>query len=126
MILFVFFRRVTPTQLRREITMSNSDYTLEELMETDRQIDDMKRHPIDYSDIPPRKPGAKVRLGRQAWLDSLPREVVLEMARPRLKQMQAAGYPVPESLQYLLDPNFSWENVPDHRRPPQQEAVAQS
>jgi hypothetical protein len=73
-------------------------------METDKQIAEMKRHPIDYSDIPPRKPGAKVRLANKAWLDSLPREVVLEMGRQRLKQMQATGYKVPESLEYLLQP----------------------
>jgi hypothetical protein len=82
--------------------MNNSKYTLKELMETDEEIAEMKRYPIDYSDIPPMKPGAKVRLANKAWLDSLPREVVWEMARQRLEQMKAAGRKIPESLDYIL------------------------
>jgi hypothetical protein len=76
--------------------MIRSTLSLEELMRIDEEIAEMKRYPIDYSDIPPMKPGAKVRLANKAWLDSLPREVVQEMARRRLAQMKAAGYEVPE------------------------------
>jgi hypothetical protein len=67
-------------------------------METDEEIAEMKRHPIDYSDIPPKKPGSKGRLVYKEWLDSLPREVVREMARRRLAQIKAAGYEVPETV----------------------------
>jgi hypothetical protein len=91
-----------PPQLKAKITMNNSTYTLEELMKIDEAIAEMKRHPIDYSDIPPMKPGTKVRLANKAWLDSQPREVVLELGRQRLKQMIASGYKVPASLEYLL------------------------
>jgi hypothetical protein len=83
-------------------SLNNSDYTLKELMETDEEIAEMKRHPIDYSGIPPRKPGAKLRMPDKEWLDSQPREVVLELGRQRLKQMIASGYKVPPSLEYLL------------------------
>jgi hypothetical protein len=89
--------------LRREDIMNNSKYTLEELMKIDEAIVEMKRRPIDYSDIPPMKPGAKVRMPDKAWLDSQPREVVLELGRKRLKQMIASGYKVPPSLEYLLE-----------------------
>jgi hypothetical protein len=77
--------------------MIRSTLSLEELMRIDEEIAEMKRHPIDYSDISPLKPGAKVRLANKAWLDSLPREVVREMAHRRLAQLKAAGCEVPET-----------------------------
>jgi len=58
----------------------------------------MKKYPIDYSDIPERKTGSKVRLARKEFLDTLPPDLVQEMARRRLKELQAAGYELPEKL----------------------------
>jgi hypothetical protein len=67
-------------------------------MKIDREIEEMKKYPIDYSDIPERRNGAKVRLARKEFLDTLPPDIVQEMARRRLKEMQAAGYEVPEKI----------------------------
>ena len=78
--------------------MSNSRNTLTEKMKIDREIEEMKKHPIDYSDIPERKSGANVRLARKEFLDTLPPDTVQEMARRRLKELQAAGYEMPETI----------------------------
>ena len=78
--------------------MSNSRTTLEEKLKIDREIEEMKKHPIDYSDIPERKRGAKVRLARKEFLDTLPLDIVQEMARRRLKELRDAGYEIPESV----------------------------
>ena len=67
-------------------------------MEIDHEIDEMKKYPIDYSDIPERKSGAKVRLARKEFLDTLPSDIVQEMARRRLKELQAAGYEIPAKV----------------------------
>jgi hypothetical protein len=72
--------------------MNISKRTVEELMRIDEELMEMKRYPIDYSDIPRSKPGTKGRLVNKAWLDSLPQDVVREMARQRLEQVKAAGY----------------------------------
>jgi len=64
----------------------------------DQEIEEMNEHPIDYSDIPERKNGAKVRLARKEFLDTLPPDLVQEMARRRLNEMQAAGYNLPEKV----------------------------
>ena len=61
----------------------------------DSEISEMKKHPIDYSDIPERKDGAKVRLARKEFLDTLPPDIVQEMARRRLEELRAAGYTQP-------------------------------
>jgi hypothetical protein len=58
----------------------------------------MKKHPIDYSDIPERKNGAKVHLARKEFLDTLPYDLLQEMARRRFNEMQAAGYKLPEKI----------------------------
>jgi hypothetical protein len=71
---------------------------LEEKLKIDREIEEMKKHPIDYSDIPERKRGAKVRLARKEFLDTLPLDIVQEMARRRLKELRDAGYEIPESV----------------------------
>jgi hypothetical protein len=65
-------------------------------LKIDREIEEMKKHPIDYSDIPDRKSGAKAHLARKEFLDTLPPDIVQEMARRRLKELQAAGYKIPE------------------------------
>ena len=78
--------------------MSNSKTTLADKMKIDREIEEMRKHPIDYSDIPERKDGAKVRLARKEFLDTLPPDIVQEMARRRLKEMQTAGYKLPEKI----------------------------
>ena len=78
--------------------MNNSRLTMEEKLQIDREIEEMKKHPIDYSDIPERKSGAKVRLARKEFLDTLPPDIVKEMARRRLEELRAAGYEIPESV----------------------------
>ena len=78
--------------------MNNSRDTLTDKLKIDREIEEMKKHPIDYSDIPKRKNSAKVRLARREFLDTLPPDIVQEMARRRLKEIQAAGYKLPEKV----------------------------
>jgi hypothetical protein len=67
-------------------------------MKIDQEIENMKKYPIDYSDIPERKEGGKARLARKEFLDTLPPDLVQEMARRRLKELQAAGYEIPEKV----------------------------
>ncbi|GMO55815.1 MAG: hypothetical protein Ta2A_00850 [Treponemataceae bacterium] len=78
--------------------MNNSKNTLEAMMKIDEEIAEMKTHPIDYSDIPQRKPGSPVRLARKEFLDKLPPDLVREMALRRLNELKAAGYKIPEKL----------------------------
>ena len=78
--------------------MSNSRNTLTDKLKIDREIEEMKKYPIDYSDIPERKNSAKVRLARKEFLDTLPPDIVQEMARRRLKELRAAGYETPEKV----------------------------
>jgi hypothetical protein len=74
--------------------MNNLNNTLAEKMRIDHEIAGMKQHGIDYSDIPPRKPGSVVRLANKQFLDNLPRDLVAEMARRRLKELKNAGYEI--------------------------------
>jgi len=67
-------------------------------MKIDHEIEEMKKYPIDYSDIPERTNGAKVRLARKEFLDTLPPDIVQEMARRRLNELRAAGYKKPEKV----------------------------
>ena len=76
--------------------MNNSRNTLMDKIKIDQEIEEMKKHPIDYSDIPERKNSTKVRLARKEFLDTLPPDIVQEMARRRLKELSNAGYEVPE------------------------------
>ena len=78
--------------------MSNSKNTLNDKLKVDREIEEMKKFPIDYSDIPERKSSAKVRLARKEFLDNLPPDIVQEMARRRLKELLEAGYEIPEKV----------------------------
>ena len=78
--------------------MSNSGNTLTDKMKIDQEIKDMKKYPIDYSDIPERKNNARVRLARKEFLDTLPSDIVQEMARRRLKELEEAGYKLPEKV----------------------------
>ena len=78
--------------------MSNSRNTLTDKLKIDREIEEMKKYPIDYSDIPERKNSAKVRLARKEFLDTLPPDIVQEMARRRLSELRAAGYEIPEKV----------------------------
>ena len=64
----------------------------------DREIEEMKKYPIDYSDIPERKNSANVKLARKEFLDALPSDIVQELAKRRLKELQAAGYEIPEKV----------------------------
>jgi len=78
--------------------MNNSRNTLTDKMKIDGEIEEMKKNTIDYSDIPKRKSGAKVRLARKEFLDTLPPDIVQEMARRRIKELQAAGYDIPQTV----------------------------
>ena len=78
--------------------MNNSRLTLEEKLQIDREIEEMKKYPIDYSDIPERKGNIKAHVARKEFLDTLPPDIVQELARRRLKQLRAAGYEIPESV----------------------------
>ena len=78
--------------------MNNSRNTLADKLQIDREIEEMKKYPIDYSDIPERKDGAKVRLARKEFLDTLPPDLVQEMARRRLGELRAAGYEIPQKV----------------------------
>ena len=78
--------------------MNNSRNTLTDKIKIDDEIKEMKKHPIDYSDIPERKNDAHVRLARKEFLDTLPPDIVQEMARRRLKELQSAGYNLPEKV----------------------------
>jgi hypothetical protein len=72
-------------------------------MKIDQEIEEMKTHPIDYSDIPERKDNTKVRLARKEFLDTLPPDIVQEMAQRRLKELRAAGYEIPENVGYAVN-----------------------
>ena len=78
--------------------MSSSRNTLTDKLKIDREIEEMKKYPIDYSDIPERKNGTHARLAHHEFLDTLPSDIVQEMARRRLKELQAAGYELPEKV----------------------------
>ena len=67
-------------------------------MKIDQEIKDMKKYPIDYSDIPERKKDVHVRLARKEFLDTLPPDIVQEMAMRRLKELKEAGYKLPEKV----------------------------
>jgi len=69
-----------------------------EVMKIDREIEEMKKYPIDYSDIPERKNNAKVRLAQKHFLDTLPIDIVQEMARRRIEELRTAGYEIPENV----------------------------
>ena len=64
-------------------------------MKIDQEIEDMRKYPIDYSDIPERKKNTHIRLPRKEFLDTLPPDIVQEMARRRLKELKEAGYKLP-------------------------------
>jgi hypothetical protein len=72
-----------------------SDLSLDEKMRIDREIAEMKKHPIDYSDIPQSK-GGKIRLPYQKFLDMLPPDILKEMAERRIAEMKEWGYVLPE------------------------------
>jgi hypothetical protein len=66
-------------------------------MRIDAEIEDMKRYPINYCDIPPihETETNKWRLGNEALLSKLPPDLVKEMARRRLAELKKAGYTIP-------------------------------
>lgn len=68
-----------------------SDLSLEERLRIDREIAEMKKHPIDYSDIPESDDG-KIRMPYQEFLDILPPDILKEMARRRIEEMKQWGY----------------------------------
>jgi len=76
--------------------MNNSMNTLTDKLRIDHEIEEMKKYPIDYSDIPERKNGKRVRLAQKSFLDTLPLDIVQEMARRRINELRTAGYEIPE------------------------------
>ena len=78
--------------------MNNLKNTLEDKMRIDQEIIEMKKYPIGYSDIPQRTLPSPVRLAHKEFLDKLPRDIVQEMARRRLKELKAAGYEITETV----------------------------
>jgi hypothetical protein len=78
--------------------MNNSRNTLADKLKIDRELEEMKKNTIDYSDIPERKSVANVRLARKEFLDTLPPDIVQEMARCRVRELQAAGYEFPQKV----------------------------
>ena len=78
--------------------MNNSRTTLTEKLRIDREIEEMNKHPIDCSDIPERKGKIKAHWAMKNFLDTLPPDIVEEMARRRLEELRAAGYDIPESV----------------------------
>jgi hypothetical protein len=78
--------------------MNNLKITLAEKLRIDHEIEEMNKHPIDCSDIPEIKNGSKARLARKEFLDTLPFDIVQEMARRRLGELRAAGYEIPEKV----------------------------
>jgi DNA polymerase IIIc chi subunit len=76
--------------------MNNSKNTLTDKLQIDHEIEEMNKHPIDYSDIPERKSNAKVRTAFSEFLDTLPADIAREMARHKLKEIQDAGYALEE------------------------------
>ena len=87
-----------PDLWRLKIIMNNSPDILDEKMKIDREIEEMKKYPIDYSDIPEKKGNGNSRLARKEFLDTLPFDIVQELARRRLKELQSAGYKIPEKV----------------------------
>jgi len=67
-------------------------------MMIDYEIEEMRKHPIDYSDIPERKNSTKVRLARKDFLDTLPPDIIQEMAQRRCNELLAAGYELPKKI----------------------------
>jgi hypothetical protein len=66
----------------------------EEKKRIDEEIREMKKHPIDYSDIGPLSESERrtMRLVNEEYLKSLPPAVLNEMARRRLNEAQSAGH----------------------------------
>jgi hypothetical protein len=78
--------------------MNFSNQSLDEKLRIDQEIQEMKKHPIDYTDIPPlteeeRQTG---RFGYENFLNKLPPDIVKEMVHRRLDEIKQAGYKLPE------------------------------
>jgi hypothetical protein len=67
--------------------VNNSKNTSNDIIAIDKDIEEMRNHPTDYSDIPPAKPGRKIRLVYKEFLDMLPKDIVQELVRRRLTEL---------------------------------------
>jgi hypothetical protein len=67
-------------------------------MRIDRELEEMKKHPVDCSDIPPviETESNKWRLGNERFLSRLPPDIVKEMAKRKLEEMKTFGFALPE------------------------------
>jgi hypothetical protein len=79
---------------KEENIVNGSKHTLDELIRIDREIEEMKKHPIDYSDIPPMTVEMRKtsKLHYKQFLDMLPWDIVQELARRRLRELDEAEY----------------------------------
>jgi len=70
------------------MTMSNQ--SLKEKLEMDREIAEMEKYPIDYSDIPPVRETAldQFHFGNEKFLRTLPPDILKELARRRLDDIE--------------------------------------
>jgi hypothetical protein len=67
--------------------------TLGEKIQIDKEIEEMKKHSIDFSDIPQMEEYStgKSRFGYEEFLSKLPPDIVKEMAKRRLEEMKNSG-----------------------------------
>ena len=72
--------------------------SLDEKMRIDRELEEMKKYPVDCSDIPPvvETPSNKWHLGNERFLSRLPPDIVKELAKRKLEDMKTFGYEIPE------------------------------
>ncbi|GHT86351.1 hypothetical protein FACS1894137_11800 [Spirochaetia bacterium] len=68
-----------------------------EKLRIDTELAEMKKYPVDCSDIPPMTDAqrASAHWGNEDFLRKLPPDIVQEMARRRLAELKAAGYELP-------------------------------
>ncbi|GHV87474.1 hypothetical protein AGMMS50255_7700 [Spirochaetia bacterium] len=90
--------------------------TLEEKLRIDAEIAEMKKYPIDYSDIPPMTDAqrAAAHWGNEDFLRKLPPDIVQEMVRRRLAELKRSGYEIPETSSAgapSREPSLSAEKV---------------
>ncbi|MDR3303847.1 MAG: hypothetical protein LBS86_05485 [Treponema sp.] len=81
--------------------MNTLKHTLDERLRFDAELAEMDKHPIDCSDIPPMQDAdvARLHFGYERFLSMLPPDIVKELARRRLEEINATEYGVMEPLE---------------------------
>jgi hypothetical protein len=90
--------------------MTIYENTLDEKIRIDKEVADIKKHSLDYSDIPQRKAGAISRLHYKEFLDMLPPDIVKELARRKLEEIKSAGYEFPEPDAWTMTSQAAKQN----------------